>query len=86
MGEELLDEVEVRLARIEEKVENVLQSVRCLPELCEGHARHDERISAVERGGRWALGILATLLSGMILAFAAFVKDVFTQVMTGGKP
>jgi hypothetical protein len=82
----VIDEVEVRLVRIEEKVESVLRSVACLPGLCEKQARHDERISAVERGGRWGLGIVATVFSGMLLAFAAFIKEIFTQVMTGGRP
>jgi len=75
-----------QLARIEEKMESVLLMLKCLPDLCETQARHDERISILESGGRWMLGIVATVLSGLALAFAALVKDLYSHFMIGGKP
>lgn len=83
MGDESL---EVQLARIEAKVESVVGAVECLPGFCETLARHDERIGVLERGWRWAFGVVATVLSGIVLAFVAFIREFCTMITFGGKP
>lgn len=80
------DSLGVSLARVEEKVESILEKVECLPKLSETQARHDERIGNLERAGKWALGVVAGVLSGLILSIFAFIARLAHFAGKGGTP
>lgn len=77
--------IKVTVARVEEKVENILGKVECLPDLSKLVTRHDERISTLECAGKWLLGIVAGLVTGFgIFGLVRFFNYIFSS--KGGTP
>ena len=76
-----------RLATIEQKLDDVKETVACLPILCEQQARHDERISALEQKaatiGVRAWLIITGVVVGASLSVISFFKDFFQSALSG---